>query len=134
MYWTVSAPLPWMCRSEVPLSVQAMIVGTDVPDISSSIIHQAEGLLDTHDVVFGPVRDGGYYLVATKAPHACLFQGMQWSTGDVLQHSTARAQQAGLSVAAVGAMPELMDVDTKQVWSCCLHLRRTVGLTMPLVV
>jgi glycosyltransferase A (GT-A) superfamily protein (DUF2064 family) len=94
---------------------QAMVVGTDIPDISGDILRTVGALLDTYDVVFGPVIDGGYYLVAVKRPHRCLFTGIAWSTSTVLAQSLERARGASLSVAPLEAVPCLVDVDTKQV-------------------
>ena len=36
------------------------------------------------DVVLGPGLDGGYWLVALRAPHAAPFEDIPWSTPDVL--------------------------------------------------
>jgi len=37
--------------------------------------------------VLGPARDGGYYLLGVKAPHATLFADIAWSTETVAETS-----------------------------------------------
>ena len=39
------------------------IVGGDIPGLGPAHIDRAFGLLGTHDAVFGPAPDGGYWLV-----------------------------------------------------------------------
>ena len=41
-------------------------------------------LLLTHDVVIGPAKDGGYYLLGLKQLRENIFKGMPWSTDQVL--------------------------------------------------
>jgi len=65
--------------------------------------------LATHDVVLGPAHDGGYYLVALRAPQPSLFDGVAWSRSSVLDETLARAAATGLSVAR---LRPLRDVDT----------------------
>jgi len=45
---------------------KAVVVGTDVPDLSAEHITLACRALDDNDVVFGPAEDGGYYLVGVR--------------------------------------------------------------------
>jgi hypothetical protein len=65
--------------------------------------------LDAADVVIGPAEDGGYYLVALRAPRPGLFAGMAWSRPSVRAETLARAETAGLSVRE---LPPLHDIDT----------------------
>ncbi|MBL6929261.1 MAG: TIGR04282 family arsenosugar biosynthesis glycosyltransferase [Rhodospirillales bacterium] len=69
----------------------AVIVGTDVPDISRNHIHRAFEALGPNDAVFGPAADGGYWLVGLRrrpnTPH--LFAGVRWSTRHALTDTIA---------------------------------------------
>jgi len=47
---------------------KAIVVGTDVPDLSAAHVDAAAAALDDHDVVFGPAVDGGYYLLGVRRP------------------------------------------------------------------
>jgi hypothetical protein len=61
-----------------------------------------------HDVVLGPARDGGYYLLAYRPPCPALFVDVPWGTSEVLATTVARCGAARLSRAM---LPELFDVD-----------------------
>eukprot|EP00897_Mesotaenium_endlicherianum_P002347 jgi/Mesen1/213/ME1140369C07559 len=67
---------------------------------------------DAPKVVFGPAQDGGYYLLGLTRPLPALFEGIAWSTSDVLARSRQAACDAGLSVAPSESLPTLLDVDT----------------------
>ena len=85
------------------------IVGTDVPGVSRATVGEALSALDTADVVIGPADDGGYYLIALRAPRPELFAGIEWSTPGVRGQTLARAAAGGLSVRE---LKQLRDVDT----------------------
>lgn len=91
---------------------KAVIIGTDIPDLTPGIIQSAFQALDNHDVVIGPAADGGYYLLGLKQAHAELFQGIEWSTGEVLGATLANAKKANLDVAPTNTLPVLRDIDT----------------------
>lgn len=59
---------------------KAVIIGSDCGDLTTDIIEQAFKALDTHDVVFGPAQDGGYYLLGMKQVHNSIFHNKSWST------------------------------------------------------
>jgi hypothetical protein len=43
------------------------VIGTDIPSLDAKHVDRAVTLLDTHDAVFGPAVDGGYYLLGVRA-------------------------------------------------------------------
>lgn len=88
---------------------KAALVGVDIPGLSGSIIVQAFELLSRHDVVFGPARDGGYYLIGMKEPVHALFDGVPWSSSLTLKKSIEAAEGSGLSFACTEM---LSDIDT----------------------
>ena len=101
---------------------KAIVVGTDVPDLSAVHIDAAARALDDHDVVFGPAVDGGYYLLGVRRRKSdgnsddttvekALFQGIPWSTSTVLRDSLVAARTAGLATAPETTLPQLIDVD-----------------------
>lgn len=86
------------------------LIGADIPDINCARIARAFDALGSHDAVFGPAPDGGYWLVGMKrarAVPATLFQNVRWST----QHALADTI-ASLGGASVALVDELRDVDT----------------------
>ena len=56
------------------------LIGSDVPGLRRQDVLDAFAALDVADLVLGPARDGGYYLVALRAPQPALFEGVTWST------------------------------------------------------
>ncbi|MBW2247846.1 MAG: TIGR04282 family arsenosugar biosynthesis glycosyltransferase [Deltaproteobacteria bacterium] len=80
----------------------AVIIGTDIPDITEGIIQKAFGVLKEKNMALGPAKDGGYYLIGlqknslTKAIPD-LFSGINWGAGDVLEKTIKIATHSGLS-------------------------------------
>ena len=87
---------------------KALLIGSDCPDISRTIVSRGFMLLDTHDIVLGPAHDGGYYLIGLRRPDPGLFYGVDWGTGRVLQQTLDKINAANLAVAL---LPELRDID-----------------------
>lgn len=86
-----------------------VIIGTDAPDLDTGLIRQAFESLQDHDMVLGPARDGGYYLIGLSAPPPpSLFQSIPWGGPEVLGLTLGRASDAGL---ALQLLPPLEDVD-----------------------
>jgi hypothetical protein len=63
-------------------------------------------------VVLGPSTDGGYYLIGMKRPHSGLFEGVVWSTDQVLAQTLAHAERLGLAVALLPTWYDVDDVET----------------------
>lgn len=88
---------------------QVVIVGSDLPAVSASLLRRAFELLDAHPAVIGPARDGGYYLLGLRRMVDGIFDGIEWSTPHVLRTTLERFSAAGVEPAA---LEELADVDT----------------------
>jgi rSAM/selenodomain-associated transferase 1 len=88
---------------------RVVIVGSDLPEVSTSLLRRAFELLDAHPAVIGPARDGGYYLLGLRGMVAGIFEGMEWSTPDVFRSTLERFGAAGVQPAALEV---LADVDT----------------------
>lgn len=84
------------------------IIGSDCYELSANIIEDAFQRLDENDLVIGPAKDGGYYLLAMKEDVKNVFQNIEWSTEKVLKQTIEVAQQKGYSYSL---LPELSDVD-----------------------
>lgn len=87
----------------------AICVGTDAPGLTAAHLAQAQEALEEADVVVGPSRDGGYYLIGVNRTAPELFRDIPWSTDRVLDATRVAAKRAGLRVAE---LPTLNDVDT----------------------
>ena len=90
-------------------------IGTDCVELECSLIQEAwQKLSGDCDLVFGPARDGGYYLVAMNQVESCvIFDEIPWSSASTLAVSLARAKQAGYRV---NLLEKLSDVDTIADW------------------
>ena len=84
------------------------LIGSDNMEITEKIIYSAYKYLDDYDVVFGPSKDGGYYLIAMKTPIKEVFVDISWSTELVLKQSIAIMELMKLNYAL---LPELSDID-----------------------
>jgi rSAM/selenodomain-associated transferase 1 len=90
-------------------SQRAIIIDSDSPTLPAAYLRQAfDNLADT-DVVLGPTRDGGYYLIGMKQPQPQLLRDVQMSTPRVLSDTLALAKSSGLTVSL---LPTWYDVDT----------------------
>ncbi|SHH93947.1 TIGR04282 family arsenosugar biosynthesis glycosyltransferase [Desulfofustis glycolicus] len=90
-----------------------VLIGSDIPQIDVSLLRQAFRTLAWNEVVLGPSRDGGYYLVGLTAavgPRVLplLFDEMRWSTETVLYETLGRLGANGCSVQL---LPTLRDID-----------------------
>jgi uncharacterized protein len=78
---------------------RVVIVGTDCPSLNSKRIRQAFSSLTRKDLVLGPSRDGGYYLIGLKRSFfnsnptlikKRLFSNIPWSSPRVLKTTLKR--------------------------------------------
>jgi glycosyltransferase A (GT-A) superfamily protein (DUF2064 family) len=106
-----------------------IMIGADVPHVRDAWLDEAEAALGKADLVLGPTADGGYYLVAMRAPHD-VFSGIPMGTPRVLAETLSRAAAASLRV---HLLPRSFDVDEardlKQLWA--LLRRDGCGLQLP---
>jgi len=86
----------------------AIIIGTDCPNLTDTILAQAFVELQQNDVVLGPATDGGYYLIGLRQFVPELFEAIAWSTERVFQQTVDIASKLNLSLTC---LPTLTDVD-----------------------
>lgn len=73
------------------------LIGTDIYELTTEVIKNAFSKLDSHDVVIGPAKDGGYYLIGMKKPHPEIFELAQWSTPNVFSETVKLIEKQKLS-------------------------------------
>ena len=88
-----------------------VVIGTDDPVLTRTLIDHAFALLDSCEYVVGPAEDGGYYLLGCRALafDPAVFAGIDWGTGTVLDATMQRIATLGRTVAL---LPERYDIDT----------------------
>jgi hypothetical protein len=123
-----------------------VVIGSDCPDVQAADLENAWLALKTHNIVLGPARDGGYWLIGMRNPREGqgqvlplllergpsgramgrgeesiplrpLFHGISWSTDKVMTETLERARTLGLKV---HLLRELADIDTEQDWNAFL--------------
>lgn len=94
-----------------------VIVGTDCPALKTAQLTQAFSCLRKKDLVLGPARDGGYYLIGLKGP-ACsdLFRGIPWGTNRVLEKTLEVAEKLNVSVKLLEPLDDVDRPEDLVVW------------------
>lgn len=89
----------------------AILIGSDSPDLPGTLIDEAFLSLKDHGAVIGPSFDGGYYLIGFRADAFLpgVFDGIPWSTPDVFLRTLCILQKEGL---LVHILPQWRDIDT----------------------
>jgi uncharacterized protein len=87
---------------------KVVIIGTDCPALTAEILAEAFDELSQHDLVLGPAKDGGYYLIGLCRSQPELFQAIKWGTDEVFVKTRAIARELDLNIAYLST---LTDVD-----------------------
>lgn len=87
-----------------------VIIGTDLPGLSTELLQAALDAMGDHDAVIGPTHDGGYYLLCLHAPLDALFSDKQWSTATVFARTVS---DLALNGKTCHLLPQLADVDSE---------------------
>ncbi len=82
-------------------------IGTDLPDLTASLIEAAFVKLKQKDFVFGPAEDGGYYLVGTSHPQLYIFENKPWSTESLLDITLREIEANKHSVATLKTLNDI---------------------------
>ncbi len=104
-----------------PGTEAVVIIGTDIPDITDAIIQKAFDTLQQKNMVLGPARDGGYYLVGLQNNSLSqaipdLFTGINWGAGDVLEKTTEIAKHSGLSFTLLDVLKDVDHPEDLIIW------------------
>lgn len=86
---------------------KAMVIGSDLFDISAELIQQAFQALNTHQTVIGPAKDGGYYLIGMTQFNAEVFRNKNWGSPSVFSDTLSN-----LKPDLPFLLPEKNDIDT----------------------
>lgn len=89
---------------------KVIIIGSDLPTLSTETVQKTFKLLDETDVVLGPTYDGGYYLIGMKGTHD-IFKNIEWSTETVLQEQIKYIEEKNLTYTL---LKKEHDIDTKE--------------------
>lgn len=107
----ITKTCPYANKENKISSRNAIIIGTDCPEIDATLIEYAFELLKEKDIVIGPCKDGGYYLLGMSRLVPDLFADIPWSTDRVFDLTMEKIQKNNLSC---GILKTLADVDRKE--------------------
>ncbi len=89
--------------------VAAVLINADSPTLPPARIGDALTALATHDVVFGPTTDGGYYLIAATVSCDALLLDVAYPDGTtILRDTLVQADRLGLHT---GTIAPWFDID-----------------------
>jgi hypothetical protein len=90
---------------------QALLIGSDIPDLPADTIRDGFQEMDSCDAVIGPARDGGYYLIGFRSEgfRSAAFEGVEWSTASVYSQTCRLLVESRLNYKV---LPRWDDVDT----------------------
>ncbi len=97
---------------------QAVLIGSDAPDLPLSLVEQAFAELRQAEVVLAPAADGGYVLIGEAVHRPELFTAIQWSTGEVLPETLRRIAALGINARQ---LPGWEDLDDRQALAALLR-------------
>lgn len=106
-----------------------VIVGTDVPDLTERIINRAFDALNgttrpaaaRTDMVIGPARDGGYYLIGfantvSERQIDSLFADIPWGTAGVLEETVLKTREMRLSCTSLDLLSDVDRPEDLSIW------------------
>ena len=88
-----------------------IIIGSDCLELDTKHLEEAFQALDKQEIVLGPAKDGGYYLLGMNTLHKNIFTNKNWSTPTVFQDTIQDIKESQLSYYL---LPELSDVDYEE--------------------
>ena len=86
---------------------KVLIIGSDLFDLTSSLITSAFEALETYDISIGPSLDGGYYLLGMKKLQPEIFKNKKWGTDSVLENTLQDLKKQKIKL-----LKALNDIDT----------------------
>ena len=87
---------------------KAVIIGSDCIELTSDIIEDAFNKLNEFEIVIGPAKDGGYYLLGLKKIYPELSFNKEWSTSSVFDDTLEDIKKLGVKYYL---LPILSDID-----------------------
>lgn len=99
-----------------------LCIGSDCPAIEPALLSESIDRLRRCEVVLGPARDGGYYLVGLKRSQPGIFEAIEWGTSRVLEQTRDRIRAAGLRSSELMTLEDVDEPRDLPVWeSVCVQ-------------
>ncbi len=95
--------------THIKIPIPTVIIGSDYLDLNEEIIFASATALSKSEVVIGPAKDGGYYLIGLNKPNPLVFLNRTWSHERVFKEQRDVCIKLGLSIQLLS---EGNDLDT----------------------
>jgi rSAM/selenodomain-associated transferase 2/rSAM/selenodomain-associated transferase 1 len=116
MHHAIASALKQGCR-------QVVLMGTDVPSVSADQLRAAFDSLQYNDMVLGPSRDGGYWLIGLRRP-LDLFTDIAWGTDRVLEQTLAAGRRLKLRTAQLTPLQDIDNTNDLEELPSHIHSRK----------
>lgn len=83
------------CEAVANNYVPTVVMGTDCPDLTGSVIKDAIQQLNQYDAVMQPVHDGGYAMLVMKHFNREVFKNIRWSSAFTAADTLEKFKQLG---------------------------------------
>ena len=96
-----------------------VLIGSDCFELSTHDLEEAFFSLEKKDVIVGPAKDGGYYLLGMNKLHHQLFENKTWSSENVLLDTLLDIENLNLNYQLLDTLSDVdYEVDLKEmdVW------------------
>ncbi len=110
---------------------RVVVIGTDSPELDASLLAEGFAALEGADLVLGPARDGGYYLMGLNRPAPELFRGIAWGTEHVLSATLASAVRLGLRHTLLSPLDDVDRPTDLPVWERVRRRASTLAVIVP---
>lgn len=90
---------------------RAAIIGADIPSVRAGNIARAFDLLNDSDIVIGPSKDGGYWLIGMNKFVPDAFNVSSWGNSSVLSSTSENLTASNISYSLAET---LQDIDTPE--------------------
>ena len=111
-----------------------VLTGSDLPLLGKAHFEAAFAALEGADLVIGPSRDGGYYLIGMKRPCTAIFVNQHYGGATVYEQTCRAAERVGRTIQST--LP-CEDVDTpgdlQRLWRTAAPGSHTAALLRQLV-
>jgi len=102
-------------------ATNAVLVGSDIPDMSRDAVMRAFEALERVGLVLGPADDGGYVLIGMHGHAHPVFDDIDWGQSDVLKRTTCEADRLGISYELLESLRDLDTVSDLRAWQSAVR-------------
>ena len=102
-------------------SSKVVVLGSDTLDLNEDILRSAIMKLDQKEIVIGPAKDGGYYLIGMTRFIPEVFQNIPWSTPQVLAETIKKIKEQGYTYQCIEMLEDFDEIKKEDV----IHERRS---------